>query len=71
MVSFFIAIFVLTKRNNIMEAITTFIGKALWAVIGGTISIAFIGGILGAFGYSAYYICRYGYKKFAAEFLPR
>ena len=33
-----------------MEAIATFIGKAIWAIVGGTISIAFIGGILGAFG---------------------
>lgn len=54
-----------------MEAIATFIGKALWAIVGGTISIAFIGGIIGAFGYMAYYICRYGYKKFADEFIPR
>lgn len=54
-----------------MEAIATFIGKALWAIVGGTISIAFIVGTLGAFGYMAYYICRYGYKKFAAEFIPR
>ena len=54
-----------------MEAIATFIGKALWAIVGGTISIAFIGGIIGAFTYMTYYICRYGYKKFAAEFIPR
>ena len=54
-----------------MEAIATFIGKALWAIVGGTISIAFIGGILGAFGYMAYYLIRYGYKKFATEFIPR
>ena len=54
-----------------MEAIATFIGKAIWAIVGGTISIAFIGGIIATFAYSAYYICRYGYKKFATEFLPR
>ena len=54
-----------------MEAIATFIGKALWAIVGGTISIAFIGGIIGSFAYMAYYLIRYGYKKFAAEFIPR
>ena len=52
-----------------MEAIATFIAKALWAIIGGTISIAFIAGVLGALGYMAYYLIRYGYKKFEAEFI--
>jgi hypothetical protein len=47
------------------------INKALWAIVGGTISIAFIGGIIATFAYSTYYICRYGYKQFATEFLPK
>ena len=54
-----------------MEAIATFIVKAIWAIVGGTISIAFLVGTLGAFTYMVYYICRYGYKKFATEFIPR
>ena len=54
-----------------MEAIATFIVKAIWAIVGGTISIAFIAGVLSAIGYMIYYICRYGYKKFAEEFIPR
>lgn len=52
-----------------MEAIATFIGKALWAIIGGTISFAFIVGITGALAYMTYYLIRYGYKKFSAEFI--
>lgn len=54
-----------------MEAIATFICKALWAIVGGSISIAFVVGVTGAFAYMAYYLIRYGYKKFAAEFIPR
>ena len=52
-----------------MEAIATFIAKAIWAIVGGAISIAFIAGILGAIGYMIYYSFRYGHKKFAEEFI--
>lgn len=54
-----------------MEAIATFITKALWAIVGGTISIAFIAGVTGALAYMAYYLIRYGWKAFDKEFIPR
>ena len=47
------------------------IGRILWAIIGGAISIAFVGGVLGAFGYMIYYFIRYGKKAFVDEFMAR
>lgn len=45
--------------------------KIIWGIVGGTISIAFIGGVLGAFGYAIYYLIRYGKDEFVKEFIPR
>ena len=52
-----------------ITAITEFIQKAIWAIVGGTISIAFVAGTIGAFAYMLYYICRYGWKNFNQEFI--
>lgn len=54
-----------------MQNISLIIWKVIWAIVGGTISIAFIAGILGAIGYMFYYILRYGWKAFDKEFIPR
>ena len=54
-----------------MQNISLIIWKVIWAIVGGTISIAFIAGILGAIGYMVYYILRYGWKAFDKEFIPR
>ena len=43
--------------------------KIIWAIVGGTISLAFICGVLGALGYMGYYFVRYGYKEFEKEFM--
>lgn len=45
--------------------------RVIWAIVGGAISIAFVGGIIGAFAYMFYYILRYGWKAFDKEFIPR
>ena len=45
--------------------------RVIWAIVGGTISIAFVGGIIGAFAYMFYYILRYGWKAFDKEFITR
>lgn len=45
--------------------------RIIWAIVGGAISIAFIGGVIGAFAYAFYYIIRYGWKAFEEEFIPR
>ena len=44
--------------------------RVIWAIVGGAISIAFVGGIIGAFAYMFYYILRYGWKAFDKEFIP-
>jgi hypothetical protein len=54
-----------------MQNISLIIWKVIWAIVGGTISFAFIAGILGAIGYMFYYILRYGWKAFDKEFIPR
>jgi hypothetical protein len=45
--------------------------RIVYAIVGGAISIAFVGGIIGAFAYMLYYIIRYGWKAFDKEFIPR
>lgn len=57
-----------------METISIIVNtiiRIIWAIVGGTISFAFISGILGAIGYMFYYILRYGWKAFDKEFIPR
>ena len=57
-----------------METISIIVNtiiRIIWAIVGGTISFAFIAGILGAIGYMVYYILRYGWKAFDKEFIPR
>ena len=43
--------------------------KIIWGIVGGAISIAFVGGIIGAFSYMVYYLIRYGRKAFVKEFV--
>ena len=43
--------------------------KIIWAIVGGTISLAFICGVLGALGYMGYYLICHGYKEFEKEFI--
>lgn len=45
--------------------------RIVYAIVGGAISIAFVGGIIGSFIYMGYYIIRYGWKAFDKEFIPR
>lgn len=45
--------------------------RVIWAIVGGTISIAFIVGVTSALGYMFYYILRYGWKAFDQKFIPR
>lgn len=45
--------------------------RVIWAIVGGTISIAFIVGVTSALGYMIYYILRYGWKAFDQKFIPR
>lgn len=52
-----------------MEAISTIILKIIWGIVGGTISLACICGVIGALGYMGYYLVRYGYKEFEKEFM--
>ena len=52
-----------------LSHISEIIIRVIWAIVGGTISIAFIVGIIGALSYMAYYICKYGLKKFEQEFI--
>ena len=54
-----------------MTAIVEFIIKAIYAIVGGAISIAFVCGAVGALGYLAYYFIRYGYKATVEEFFTR
>lgn len=44
--------------------------RIVYAIVGGAISIAFVGGIIGAFAYVFNYIIRYGWKAFENEFIP-
>lgn len=60
-----------TSNNNIMETIIETIGRIIWAIVGGTISLAFIVGVTSALGYMFYYILLYGWKAFNQEFIPR
>ena len=76
-VSFFCCIFVLQNKNNIkqhnimetMQNISLIIWKVIWAIVGGTISIAFIAGILGAIGYMIQFAVRNGWSAFEKEFI--
>lgn len=43
--------------------------RVIYAIVGGAISIAFVGGIIGAFLYMSYYICRYGWEAFTNKFI--
>lgn len=54
-----------------MQHISLIIWKIIWAIVGGTISIAFIVGSISALAYMAYYIIRYGWKAFDKEFITR
>lgn len=42
--------------------------KIIWGIVGGAISIAFIGGILCSVAYLIYYFVRYGKGAFIREF---
>lgn len=44
--------------------------RIVYAIVGGVISIAFVGGTIGAFAYIFNYIIRYGWKTFENEFIP-
>jgi hypothetical protein len=52
------------KDDTIMELII----KIIWAIVGGAISIAFVVGGTCALCYMAYYLMRYGWKRFVVEF---
>lgn len=57
-----------------METITLifeWICRAIYAIVGGAISIAFVGGIIGAFAYTIYFYIKYGYKNFVEKFILR
>lgn len=54
-----------------METIIGTIGRIIWAIVGGAISIAFIVGSISALTYMLYYIIRYGLKAFDQKFIPR
>lgn len=54
-----------------MQHISLIIWKIIWAIVGGTISIAFIVGSISAIGYMIYYIFKHGWKAFDKEFIPR
>lgn len=45
--------------------------KILWSIIGGGISILFVGGIIGALCYIVYYYIKYGKEAFEKEFMAR
>ena len=54
-----------------IQHITEIIIRVIWAIVGGTISIAFIVGSISALAYMAYYILRNGWKAFDQEFISR
>lgn len=54
-----------------METIIETIGRIIWAIVGGTISLAFLVGVTSALGYMFYYTIRYGWKATLQEFIPR
>ena len=54
-----------------METIIGTICRIIWAIVGGTISIAFIVGATSALGYMLYYTIRYGLKATFQEFICR
>jgi F0F1-type ATP synthase membrane subunit a len=54
-----------------MEIIIETIVRIIWAIVGGTISLAFVLGVSSALTYMFYYILRYGWKAFNQEFMPR
>ncbi len=54
-----------------MQHISLIIWKIIWAIVGGTISIAFIVGSISALAYMVYYILRNGWKAFDKEFITR
>ena len=54
-----------------IQHISLIIWKVIWAIVGGTISFAFIAGTIGAFTYMAYYIFKNGWKAFDKEFISR
>lgn len=57
-----------------METISIIVNtiiRVIWAIVGGTISIAFIVGVTSALGYMFYYAIRYGLKAAFQEFIWR
>jgi hypothetical protein len=57
-----------------METISIIVNtiiRVIWAIVGGTISIAFIVGVISALGYMLYYTIRYGLKATLQEFIWR
>ena len=55
-----------------METISIIVNtiiRIIWAIVGGTISIAFIAGILGAIGYMIQFAVRNGWSAFEKEFI--
>lgn len=43
--------------------------KIIWGIVGGTIAVAFVLGVLGSFAYMIYYFVRYGKEVFVKEFI--
>lgn len=54
-----------------METIIETLGRIIWAIVGGTISLAFIVGVTSALGYMLYHTIRYGLKATIQEFIWR
>ena len=54
-----------------LQHISEIIIRIIWAIVGGTISFAFIVGVTGSLVYMFYYILRYGWKAFDKEFISR
>jgi hypothetical protein len=52
-----------------MQNISLIIWKVIWAIVGGTISFAFIAGILGAIGYMIQFAVRNGWSAFEKKFI--
>lgn len=44
--------------------------KVIWLIVGATISIPFIVGIIGTFAYMIHYLIKFGWKEFENKFIP-
>lgn len=52
-----------------ISMIFEWICRAIYDIVGGAISIAFVGGTISAFAYMIYFYIRYGHNKFVEVFL--